>query len=111
MTAVTLATIRHNVDGSIVEGTITVDPDLAVFIPRPKPVEITAFAFYDRFTDAEKLAVQTAANADPQIALGLTHGLAKGSVTLTGATLKAWMDGLVNAGAITVDRQIAILTP
>lgn len=111
MTAVTLDTIRHNADGTITKGTITVDPATATKRVRPQPVEISNLDFYNRFTDAEKLAVQTAANASPQIALGLTHGLVSGSVTLTGPTIKAWMDALVAAGAITADRETEILTP
>jgi hypothetical protein len=64
-----------------------------------------------RFTPAEQLAIQTAADGTPSIALGLTMGLASGSINLTDATVTNWMSSLVAAGAITSTRMTAILTP
>lgn len=78
----------------------------------PNPTIITSIAFLDRFTSAEQAAVQAAAAAAPTtIGVGLTTGLAAGTIGLTSPVLKAWMDGLVNAGAITSARETAILTP
>lgn len=75
------------------------------------PTTVSSAAFYDRFTDAEKLAIAAAATASPAIFAGLVHGLSTGEVPLGSATLAGWMDALVQAGAITADRKTAILTP
>lgn len=80
--------------------------------PAPRPTTITAIAFLDRFTPAEQAAVQQAAAAAPAtLGVGLTTGLAAGTINLTSVAMKAWMDGLVAAGAITAARETAILTP
>lgn len=110
MNSITLATICNNADGTITEGTITVDPNAPKLV-RPKPTTINAAAFYARFTDAEKAGIAVAAVTAPAIFVGLIHGLANSTVDLAGAELKTWMDGLVAADAITADREMAILTP
>jgi hypothetical protein len=80
--------------------------------PAPNPTVITSIAFLDRFTPAEQAAVQQAAASAPStIGVGLTTGLATGTIDLTGPALKAWMDALVTAGAITSARESTILTP
>jgi hypothetical protein len=111
MTAVTLNTIRHNADGTITEGTITVDPATAVKRVRPNPTTISSLDFFNRFTDAEHAAIWAAATSTPAIGAGLTKGLAAGRIDLTAAELKAWVDGLVSVGVLTADRETAILTP
>lgn len=92
---------------SAVSGNI-VDP-----APTPAPqTEISAAEFLARLTDTERLALQTAADAHPSIALGLTMGLATGTIRLAGdAAVSAWMAALVTAGALTADRKTQILTP
>ena len=55
-----------------------------------------------------KAAAQDATGA---IGAGLTKGLTAGTVDLTSTIVKTWMDSLVTAGAITADRETAILTP
>lgn len=80
---------------------------------------ITASAFLARFSPAEQAAVQQAAAAQPAtIGVGLTTGLAAGTINLTGCAaacadpkLRPWMDSLVAAGAITAARETEILTP
>lgn len=84
--------------------------------PDPAPVpppatQIQAAAFLARFTPVEQAAVQQAALANQQIALGLTMGLAQGYVDLTSPVLAAWMAALVTAGAITAARSAVIMTP
>jgi hypothetical protein len=59
----------------------------------------------------KKAGIAAAAVAAPEIFVGLVHGLANGTIDLTTTELKAWMDGLVAAGAITADREAEILTP
>ena len=84
-------------------------PDPAPIMP--KPSDLDAAAFYARFTDAEKAAIWAAAVANPQLGVGLVHGLANGSINLLAAEARAWLDGLVAAGAITAQRETEILTP
>ena len=72
---------------------------------------IPAGDFLDRFTLQEQGAVQVAAQANPQIMLGLTIGLARGVIDLRAARLAAWMAMLVAAGAITDARRTEIMTP
>ena len=78
----------------------------------PNPTVITSIAFLDRFTPAEQAAVQAAAAAAPTtLGVGLTTGLAAGTIDLISPVLKVWMNGLVTAGAITSARETVILTP
>lgn len=89
------------------------DGNTTAALPVAAPsIEITAAAFLARFTDAERLAIQQAADATPSIALGLTMGLAIGTIRLQGDPVMAgWMAALVTAGAVTQDRATEILTP
>ena len=85
----------------------TADP-----VPVPsKPTSISPGEFLLRFTAAEQAAVQQACLASPQLMLGLTMGLALGTINLTGSNLATWMQGLVTAGALTSQRATAIATP
>jgi hypothetical protein len=77
----------------------------------PNPTVISAGAFLNRFTSAEQSAVQTAANSTPSIALGLTMGLAAGTINLQSTVTSTWMQSLVTANALTSARMTAILTP
>lgn len=80
-------------------------------VATPPSATISTSAFFARFTQAETLGVSAASNASAAINAGLVQGLAAGSVDLTSPVLKAWMDGLAQAGAITATRETAILTP
>lgn len=75
------------------------------------PTTISAAAFLARFLPAEEVAIQTAAATNPQIALGLTMGIAKGQIDLVSPTVTTWMNALVTANCITSARMTAILTP
>lgn len=78
----------------------------------PPPSTISTAAFVNRFTSAEQAAIQTAAETTPSIGLGLTMGLAKGTISLVGdPVVVAWMNALVSANCITSARMTAILTP
>jgi hypothetical protein len=80
--------------------------------PVPTPVtQVQAAAFLARFTPTEQIAVQSASLTNPQIAFGLTLGLAQGFVILNSPILSNWMAGLVAAGALTSARSTAIMTP
>lgn len=77
----------------------------------PNPATIDAAAFFARFTTSEQAAVQAACDANSQLGVVLTLGLAQGFVTLTSPLLAQWMGGLVSAGALTSARVTAITTP
>jgi hypothetical protein len=80
-------------------------------IPLAAPITtISSGAFLTRFTAAEQGAIQQAALSSAPIALGLTIGLAYGTIDLTGATLSNWMQGLVTANVITPARALEILS-
>jgi hypothetical protein len=79
--------------------------------PPTIPTAISAIAFFTRFTGPEQLAIYAAAVANPAIGVGLTMGLAAGSVTLNSPVVVDWIALLVSAGCITPDRSTTILTP
>jgi hypothetical protein len=87
------------------------DPRLVAFLTPSPPTTIPADVFLARFTPIEQIAVQTAAAANPQIAFGLTLGLAQGFVILNSPVLSNWMAGLVAVGALTPARATQIMTP
>jgi hypothetical protein len=76
-----------------------------------KPTNITSWAFLNRFTAAEQLAVQTACVSNMQLQVGLTQALADTTVDLTSPLVATWMAGLVAAGALSAARSAAIMVP
>jgi len=95
---------------ALADGSVTATPTYADI---PALTTISSAAFQGRFTDAEQAAIWKAAAQDATgaIGAGLTKGLTAGTVDLTSTIVKGWMDSLVTAGAITADRETAILTP
>jgi hypothetical protein len=95
---------------ALADGAVTATPTYADI---PAPTTISSAAFQARFTDPEQAAIWKAAAQDATgaIGAGLTKGLTAGTVDLTSTIVKTWMDSLVTAGAITADRETAILTP
>jgi hypothetical protein len=82
------------------------------YVPPTPPIQLPTLMFLQRFTQPEMLLIQAAAASDPAIALGLTIGLATGTITLVGDPVVAtWMASLVTASCISPTRMIAILTP
>ena len=78
----------------------------------PQPVTtITPGEFFNRFTEAEQLAIQALLITEPVIALGMTTAQMLGYVKLTSPLVINWMASLVTANAITPDRSASILTP
>jgi hypothetical protein len=77
--------------------------------PAPPLTEIPAIDFLGRFTPAEQAGIQQECLANPQIALGLTMGLAKGLVDVTSSRVAAWMAALVTAGRLTKVRHDVVL--
>lgn len=85
--------------------------EIAANLASAPPTILNPADFLARFTPQEQIAVQQAAIVNAQIALGLTEGLARGSIDLHGPLLGSWMQGLVAAGCITADRMTVIMTP
>jgi hypothetical protein len=85
----------------------------SVAAPATPRTVISAAEFQARFSDAEQGAIWAAAAKDPsgQIGAGLTRGLTAGQIDLAAPALKAWLDALVAAGALTAAREAQILTP
>lgn len=72
--------------------------------------EISALAFFNRFTAEEQVKVMAACSSAPALYVGLINGLASGSVTLDSEKMNAWLDGMVTAKAITAKRRTEIQT-
>src|SRR5437588_8385445 len=105
MTTITSTGIRdgqpHTITATIDDAEIARRKAAGKARRNPVQTTISTSDFFDRFTPDEHAAVWTAATANAAIGVGLTQGLAMGRIDLTSAVLKAWMDGLVAAGAIT----------
>jgi hypothetical protein len=67
--------------------------------------------FFDRFTDAEKLALSTSAIKNASIFLGVFQALSHQMVDLTDPILQTWMNSLVSASVLTSKRSVVIMTP
>lgn len=88
------------------------EPNTPDEAPTPDPpTVISALDFFNRFTDLEKVAVQTACNANATLGVGLTHGIAAGWINLLDMVVDTWMDGLVSDEAISGERKTEIITP
>lgn len=75
----------------------------------PKPQQITATAFLNRFTDAERAALATAAQSNPQMLLLLITCAAAGTIDLTDPAVQGGINGLVPGVLATTARASAIL--
>ena len=80
-------------------------------VPPPQPVTILSpRAFLGRFTEAETVAIFTAAQTDVPVAIWKDTALA-GNIDLTDPQTSAGLDALVAAGLLTATRKAAILAP
>jgi hypothetical protein len=76
--------------------------------PRP-PRHIAPLAFRRRFTDGERLAIHTAAQANAAVAVWVMDGAAAQVIDLDDPATAAALDALVAAGLITAPRRDEIL--
>ena len=81
----------------------------AAKIADPVVASTTPLAFIERFTDAEQLAIVTAAMTVPQIRLWYDKLIASTQVIFADPRLNAGLDAMVAAGLITHERRAAIL--
>jgi hypothetical protein len=77
----------------------------------PNPTIIPSPDFINRFTPAEQLAVETAAQSNPALQLWPTKETAAQTIDLAGAEAKAGMDARVGAGLVSAARETEILKP
>lgn len=79
-------------------------------LPAPlPPTTLTPYEFLELFTPSEQLAIQTVCNSNMALLVGLTTGIASGSIDLTSASVINWVNAVSTAGAITGARASAIL--
>ena len=78
-------------------------------LPPPTPKQFTSLEFLDLFTDAEQLAVASAAMASAQVKLWYDRMLAASFVSLSDPRTSAGLQALVTASLITQARMDAIL--
>ena len=78
-------------------------------ITPPEHRKLTSLEFLDLFTDAEQLAVTTAAMQSPQVKLWYDRTLAASFITLDDPRTEAGLSSLVVAGLLTEDRKAAIV--
>jgi len=75
----------------------------------PQPKRFTSLEFLDLFTEAEQLAVATAAMQSPQVKLWYDRTLAASFVTLADPRTEGGLTALVGAGLLTAERKAAIV--
>ena len=85
---------------------IKIDPTK---LPEPVYPQRTSLEFLDLFTEAEQLAVATAAMQSPQVKLWYDRTLAAMFVTLADPRTEAGLTALVGAGLLTAERKAAIV--
>ena len=85
--------------------------EIAAIPPEPPkpPKQFTSLEFLDLFTEAEQLAVATAAMQSAQVKLWYDRTLAAMFITLADPRTEAGLDALVQAGLLTAERKEQIL--
>jgi hypothetical protein len=89
------------------QGVVPIPADV-IFNPEP-PQTTTPLEFIERFTEAEQLAIVTAAMSVPALRLWYDKLMAAQQVVFDDPRLEAGLDALVASGLITQSRKAAIL--
>lgn len=76
--------------------------------PPAPPKQFASLEFLDLFTEAEQLAVATAAMQSAQVKLWYDRTLAAMFITLADPRTEAGLEALVTAGLLTAERKAAI---
>lgn len=84
-------------------------PEPADQPPPAQPKQLTSLEFLDLFTEAEQLAVATAAMQSPQAKLWYDRTLAAMFITLADPRTEAGLAALVDAGMLTAERKAEIV--
>jgi hypothetical protein len=92
-------------------GAVAWDPATRAFAPRPPAVELSAEAFRERFTFAERVAIKQAAAADARVAVLMEDVGAKATIRLTHPRTVSGLGLLQLVGAVTPERAAEILDP
>ena len=77
--------------------------------PPAPPPQFTSLQYLDLFTEAEQLAVATAAMSSPQVKLWYDRMLAASFITLADPRTEAGLNALVSAGLLTAVRKAEIV--
>lgn len=84
-------------------------PEPADQPPPAPPKQLTSLEFLDLFTEAEQLAVATAAMQSQQVKLWYDRTLAAMFITLADPRTEAGLTALVDAGMLTAERKAQIV--
>lgn len=84
-------------------------PEAAAPLPPAPPKQFTSLEFLDLFTEAEQLAVATAAMQSAQVKLWYDRALAAMFVTLADPRTAAGLDALVAKGLLTATKRDEII--
>ena len=84
-------------------------PEPADPLPPLPPKQLTSLEFLDLFTEAEQLAVATAAMQSAQIKLWYDRTLAASFITLADPRTEAGLTALVDVGILTAERKAEIV--
>ena len=85
---------------------IKIDP---AKIPAPEYRKLTSLEFLDLFTEAEQLAIATAAMQSAQVKLWYDRTIAAMFITLADPRTEAGLNALVTAGLLTAERKAEIV--
>ena len=85
---------------------IKIDP---AKIPAPEYRKLTSLEFLDLFTEAEQLAVATAAMQSAQVKLWYDRTLAAMFITLADPRTEGGLQALVDGGLLTAERKAEIV--
>jgi len=84
-------------------------PDPADPLPPAPPKQLTSLEFLDLFTEAEQMAVASAAMQSAQVKLWYDRTLAASFITLTDPRTEAGLEALVAGGLLTAERKAEIV--
>jgi len=96
-------------DGWVFEVIPQPEPEPAPDPEPPQPKRFTSLQFLDLLTEAEQLAVATAAMQSPQVKLWYDRALAAQFITLADPRTAAGLDALVAMGLLTAERKAEIV--
>lgn len=100
-----IASVTQGETGAVVFGTPTITPS-------PNPLEsVTPLQFFERFTEAEQLAIVSATMQSAAVKLWYDKLIAATEVRFDDPRLPVGLTALVSAGLLTEERKTQVLTP
>ena len=103
--------ITVNLETGEVDNRQMTDEEVAALPPpaTSQPKQLTSLEFLDLFTEAEQVAVATAAMQSAQVKLWYDRTLAAMFITLADPRAEAGLTALVDAGMLTAERKAEIV--